>query len=106
MKANGRLIVIDGGFSKAYQKVTGIAGYTLIYDSYGMQLVAHQPFESAEASIKKGLEIVSTDVHRKTSENRLLIKDTDTGKELKVQIEDLENLLTAYRLGLIKQDRK
>ena len=106
VKANGKLIVIDGGLSKAYQKVTGIAGYTLIYDSYGMQLVAHQPFESAEASIKSGLEIVSTDVHRKASESRLLVKDTDTGKSLMYQIENLENLLKAYRYGLIKQDRK
>ncbi len=106
VKANGKLIVIDGGFSKAYQKVTGIAGYTLIFDSYGMQLVAHQPFESAEKSIREGLEIDSKDVHRKKTQNRLLVKDTDTGKILQYQINDLENLVKAYRLGIIKQDRK
>ena len=68
--------------------------------------MSHQPFESAENSIKSGLEIVSKDVHRKESQERLLVKDTDTGKSLKYQITDLEDLLKAYRHGLIKQDRK
>ena len=103
VKANGKLIVIDGGFSKAYQKVTGIAGYTLIYDSYGIKLVAHQPFESAEKSIRSGLEIISEDVHKKESKEQILVKDTDNGKNLSAQIENLKNLLKAYRLGLIKQ---
>lgn len=104
VKAGGRLIVIDGGLSKAYQKVTGIAGYTLIYDSFGMQLVSHEAFESAEKAVRTGLEINSTDVLREKTQNRLRVIDTDYGKVINKQIEDLQELLLAYRQGLINQD--
>jgi fructose-1,6-bisphosphatase-3 len=103
VKAGNKLIVIDGGMAKAYQKVTGIAGYTLIYDSFGLQLISHEPFESAEKAIETDSEIVSTDVHRETTNSRLRVFDTDTGLELNQQISALKELLQAYRMGLIKQ---
>jgi len=104
VKAGRKLIVIDGGLSKAYQKVTGIAGYTLIYDSFGMQLVSHEAFESAEKAIRTGLEIDSTDVLREKTQDRLRVIDTDNGIVLNEQIEDLHDLLKVYRQGLINQD--
>ncbi|MFO7895471.1 MAG: fructose-1,6-bisphosphatase [Candidatus Cloacimonadales bacterium] len=104
VKANNKLIVIDGGLAKAYQNVTGIAGYTLIYDSFGLQLISHEAFESAEKAIETDSEIVSSDVHRETTNSRLRVFDTDTGKELNRQILALKELLEAYRMGLIKQD--
>ena len=104
IKGDNKLIVIDGGLSKAYQSVTGIAGYTLIYDSYGMQLVSHEPFESAEKSIRTDSEIVSTDVHREVVKRRLRVYDTDTGKILNKHISALKDLLYAYKQGYIKQN--
>ncbi len=106
IKGDNKLIVIDGGLSKAYQSVTGIAGYTLIYDSYGLQLVSHEPFESAEKSIRTDSEIVSTDVHREIANRRLRVYDTDTGKRLKKQISSLKDLLYAYKQGYIKQNNQ
>ncbi len=103
MRADGKLIVIDGGFSRAYQSSTGIAGYTLIFNSQGIQLVQHEPFESAKAVIEKGSDIQSVTVIREFISNRMLVKDTDNGKILVDQVEDLKNLLDAYRLGLIKE---
>ena len=103
IKADNKLIVIDGGLAKAYQSVTGIAGYTLIYDSYGIQLVAHNPFESAEKSIQTDSEIVSTNVHRENTQQRLRVCDTDNGIEINRKISALKDLLHAYRKGLIKQ---
>lgn len=103
VKCNGKVLVIDGGFSKAYQKETGIAGYTLIYNSYGLRLVAHEPFESTEAAIEKESDIHSeTTIITRVMERRL-VGDTDAGKELKEQIADLEVLLAAYRSGEIKE---
>lgn len=102
IKANGKLFIIDGGLSKAYQRTTGIAGYTLRYSSYGLTLVAHEPFTSRENAI-----INETDLHseRQIVEKveRKLIKDTDKGKELKDQIADLEKLLDAYKNGSISE---
>ena len=102
IKANGKLFIIDGGLSKAYQKTTGIAGYTLRYSSYGLTLVAHEPFTSRENAI-----INETDLH---SEKQLVekverkrIKDTDKGKELMAQIADLEKLLEAYKSGAVSE---
>ena len=102
IKASGKLFIIDGGLSKAYQKTTGIAGYTLRYSSYGLTLVAHEPFTSRENAI-----INETDLH---SEKQLVekverkrIKDTDKGKELMAQIADLEKLLEAYKSGAISE---
>ena len=105
MRAEGKLIVIDGGFSRAYQSSTGIAGYTLIFNSQGIQLVQHEPFESAKAVIERGSDIQSVTVIREFISNRMLVKDTDNGKILASQIDDLKKLLDAYRLGLIKEKR-
>ncbi len=105
-KAGGKLLVIDGGFSKAYQPETGIAGYTLIFNSRGLQLVQHEPFESRQKAFEEGIDIKSTSFIVETNARRIRVKDTDQGKELKIQIADLEKLLTAYRLGLIKQKNK
>ena len=103
IKANGKLMVIDGGFSKAYQPETGIAGYTLVYHSRGFQLVQHEPFTSAQKAIAEGLDIKSTTQIVEMSAKRMMVKDTDKGKELIIQIEDLKKLLVAYNLGLIKE---
>ncbi|WP_411168305.1 fructose-1,6-bisphosphatase [Clostridium sp. MB05] len=102
IKANGKLIVIDGGFAKAYRSHTGIAGYTLIYNSYGFQLVAHEPFDSIEDAIVNEKDILSTITVVEKNLERRRVKDTDIGLELKRQIRDLKMLLTAYRKGLIK----
>lgn len=101
VKCNGKVLVIDGGFSKAYQKETGIAGYTLIYNSYGLILVAHEPFESTEAAIERESDIHSDSTIVKRVVLRRQVGDTDTGKELKERIKDLEALLEAYRSGRI-----
>lgn len=97
------MLVIDGGFSKAYQKETGIAGYTLIYNSYGLILAAHEPFESTEAAIEKESDIHSDSIIVKRVVQRKLVGDTDIGRELKEQIADLEMLLEAYRSGRITE---
>lgn len=103
IKCNGKVLVIDGGFSKAYQKETGIAGYTLIYNSYGLILAAHEAFESTEAAIEKESDIHSDSIVVKRVVERKLVGDTDVGKDLKEQIEDLEALLAAYRSGRIAE---
>lgn len=105
-KAGGKLLVIDGGFSKAYQPETGIAGYTLVFNSHGLQLVQHEPFESRQKAIEEGIDIKSTNFIVETNAKRIRVKDTDMGKVLQIQINDLEKLLAAYRLGLIKQKNK
>ncbi len=101
IKCGGKVLVIDGGFAKAYQKETGLAGYTLIYNSYGLILAAHEPFESLEAAIEKESDIHSDTFLIKRTAQRKLVESTDTGKELKEQIADLEQLLSAYRSGKI-----
>ena len=103
MKAGGKLLVIDGGFSKAYQPETGIAGYTLVYHSHGMQLVQHDPFQSRQKAIEEGQDIKSTTFVIEFNSQRMMVKDTDKGKELITQIQDLKKLLVAYRNGLIKE---
>ncbi len=103
VKCDGKVLVIDGGFSKAYQKETGIAGYTLIYNSHGMILAAHDPFESTEAAIEKENDIHAKSVTVKRMVERKLVGDTDIGRELKEQIKDLEHLLCAYRSGGIAE---
>ena len=105
VKAEGQLIVIDGGMSKAYQKVTGIAGYTLIYNSYGLVLVAHQPFESKRQSVESGKDIVSQATYLNKVKERKRVSDTDIGVQLKQQIFDLKMLLAAYRTGIIQESR-
>ena len=101
VKCGGRVLTIDGGFSKAYQKVTGIAGYTLVSNSYGFVLSTHEPLESVRAAVEDELDIHSTKRVVESVENRTLVADTDTGVEFKQQIADLERLIEAYRLGLI-----
>lgn len=103
IKANGKLLVIDGGFSKAYQPETGIAGYTLVYHSRGLQLVQHEPFQSRQKAIEEGQDIKSTTILIEFNSQRMMVKDTDKGAELITQIADLEKLLVAYRTGLIKE---
>lgn len=101
IKCGGKLFIIDGGFSKAYQGKTGIAGYTLVSNSYGMRLVAHEPFESAEAAIRNESDIFSDDVIVETMRDRKRVADTDIGNEIKERIYALESLLRAYRDGII-----
>ena len=102
IKAGGRLLVIDGGYSKPYQAETGIAGYTLIYNSYGLRLVQHEPFESAQKAIEQGLDIISETKVVEFVEKRKLVRDTDIGKKLIEQIDDLMQLLAAFRKGQIR----
>ena len=104
IKADGRLMVIDGGFAKAYHNTTGIAGYTLVYHSRGFQLVQHAPFTSTEEAISNGTDIQSTTQIVEMMGHRAMVNDTDKGAELREQIADLEKLLIAYRRGLIKNE--
>ena len=104
VKANGKRLVIDGGFSKAYQSQTGIAGYTLVYHSRGFQLVQHEPFESRQKAIEEGQDIISNTVLNEYNEKRMKVRDTDQGQILARQVTDLDKLLAAYRRGLIKEE--
>ena len=103
MRANGKRFVIDGGFSKPYQEKTGIAGYTLIYNSHGIQLVEHESFESREQAVLSGNDIQNVTLLQDFSQHRMRIKDTDKGRELLAQIADLEQLLAAYRSGQMRE---
>ena len=105
VKCGGKVIVIDGGFCKAYQKVTGIAGYTLIYNSYGLLLAAHEPFTSKEAAVSREIDIASNQVAVRYTSKRRLVGDTDNGKALRERIEELTRLLDAYRKGIIKEKK-
>ncbi|MBO5700240.1 MAG: fructose-1,6-bisphosphatase [Bacteroidales bacterium] len=102
IKAGGKLLMIDGGYSKAYQQETGIAGYTLIYNSYGLRLVQHESFESTQKAIEEGKDIISETKVVEFLDKRKLVRDTDMGKQLKLQIDDLKQLLVAFRKGLIR----
>lgn len=104
IKAGGKLMVIDGGFSQAYHKETGIAGYTLVYHSRGFQLVQHEPFSSTADAIRQCSDIKSTTQIVEMSTHRMRVADTDKGVELNRQIEELQKLLYAYRHGLIKEN--
>ena len=104
VKGGGRLIVIDGGFCKAYQPRTGIAGYTLIYNSYGLRLSSHMPFESIKTAVEKNADIHSTTQVFETMRQRMKVMDTDEGQEISEQIFDLSLLVNAYRSGIIKQN--
>lgn len=105
IKAGGKLLVIDGGLSRAYQPVTGIAGYTLIFTSHELNLVAHQPFESTASAISAEQDIHSVQSLVKQMPRRLLIDDTDEGEALRQRIDDLMALIAAYRSGVIKEAR-
>lgn len=103
IRANGKLMVIDGGFAKAYHRTTGIAGYTLVFHSSGFQLVQHEPFTSAEEAVENGSDIVSTTQIVELSRHRMRVRDTDKGKELQAQIDELSELLYAFRHGIVKE---
>jgi fructose-1,6-bisphosphatase-3 len=105
IKAGGRLMVIDGGFSEAYHSETGIAGYTLVYHSRGFQLVQHEPFTSARDAIVRETDIKSTTQIVEMSSHRMLVADTDKGEELRTQVADLKKLLYAYLHGILKEKR-
>ena len=103
VRASGMRLVIDGGFSKPYHETTGIAGYTLIYNSHGIQLVEHESFETKEKAIKEGTDIHSRVQLEEFKYHRMLVRDTDRGHELEEQIYNLQKLLMAYRHGVIKE---
>lgn len=106
IKAGGRLIVIDGGFCRAYQPTTGIAGYTLVFDSWGIHITAHEPFPGKETAIRDNKDILSTSMAFDRSENRIRIRETDIGHALQQTIDDLKELLAAFRRGEIKEDNR
>ena len=106
VKCGGKVIVIDGGFSEPYHRVTGIAGYTLIYNSYGLVLTAHEPFTSARKAVTEERDIVSNRVAVRYNSQRQHVGDTDAGKAIKQRIQELYDLLDAYRHGIIKEDKK
>ena len=103
VKANGKMMVIDGGFAKAYHDTTGIAGYTLVYHSRGFQLVQHEPFTSEEDAVTTGSDIVSTVEIVELNSARVCVRDTDIGRVLQGQIDELRMLLAAYRKGLLQE---
>ena len=103
IKANGKLFVIDGGFSKAYQKETGIAGYTLIYNSHGIVLVSHEPFVSTDIAIAEEQDILSSTVALQYTQDRIRVKDTDIGVKLQDSVDELEKLVYAYQNGILKE---
>ncbi len=102
VRAEGRLLVIDGGFCKGYHKTTGIAGYTLVFNSHGMSLKSHHPFESVEQALMKNVDIHSSSEIVETRNRRLMVADTDEGSEVKGEIDDLMQLLETYKTGEIK----
>ena len=99
VRANGKLLVIDGGFCKSYHKTTGIAGYTLIFNSHGIRIKSHQPFQSVYAALTENKDIESKSELVETEKERLMVRDTDDGKKIKEDIEGLKMLLRAYRSG-------
>ncbi len=103
IKANGKLIIIDGGLAKAYQKVTGIAGFTLIANSHGLLLAEHKPFESALKAIQENIDLESNTTSIFSYPQRLFVKDTDQGTKIQYRISALQDLIEAYRSGLIKE---
>jgi len=106
IKADGMLMVIDGGFAEAYHDTTGIAGYTLVYHSRGFELIQHEPFKNTKEAIQQGTDIKSSKQIVEMSGRRLLVRDTDKGRTILTQIEELKELLYAYRHGLIKEKRR
>jgi fructose-1,6-bisphosphatase-3 len=102
IKAEGRLMVIDGGFAEPYHKTTGIAGYTLVYHSRGFQLIQHEPFRSTRQAIVNGTDIKSEVQIVEMTGQRMKVRDTDRGRYIMQQISELRELLYAYRHGLLK----
>ena len=104
--SNDHLIVIDGGFCRAYQSYTGIAGYTMFFSSHGIRIAAHQPFGSRDEAIRLGKDITSTTILSENLPDRLYVGETDTGRALKNKISELQALLAAYRMGIIPEAEK
>ena len=104
IKAGGKQIIIDGGISKAYQKVTGIAGYTLVSNSHGTRLIAHEVFQNKENAIHNDTDILHSTTVVNYYKDAILIKNTYNGKNIQKQIDELRELIKAYRLGLIKSE--
>ena len=102
IKADGRLMVIDGGFAEPYHTTTGIAGYTLVYHSRGFELIQHEPFTSTKDAVLQGTDIKSSKQIVEMTGNRIMVRDTDKGRVLGEQIKELQELLYAYRHGIIK----
>lgn len=98
-----KVLIIDGGFCRAYHKETGIAGYTLIYNSYGLSLTAHEPFESTEKAIQEEKDIVSRQVAVRYNMKRQLVGDTDQGRQIRQRIRELKELIEAYRTAQLKE---
>ncbi len=105
IKAGGKIIDIDGGFARAYHSKTGIAGYTMVYSSRGLSLRAHQPFTSLQDVVYNNRDIESKVDVFDTMKNRMLVADTDQGKEIRSMIEDLKLLIEAYNKGIIRQQK-
>ena len=103
VKCGGKVLIIDGGFCRAYHKETGIAGYTLIYNSYGLSLTAHEPFESTEKAIQEEKDIVSRQVAVRYNMKRQLVGDTDQGQQIRQRIRELKELIEAYRTAQLKE---
>ena len=101
IKADGKLLVIDGGFCKAYHKTTGIAGYTLIFNSHGLRIKAHEPFETVTKAIEQNIDIVSSSEIIETENHRVMVRDTDNGAEIQEEIADLKQLLRYYNDGIL-----
>ena len=106
IKGGGKLIVIDGGFCRAYQPTTGIAGYTLIYNSNCIRIVSHQPFAGRRNAIRENVDIASSSEVFERMEKRIKIAETDVGAQLQKQVDDLKALLRAYRMGAVTEDHK
>ena len=106
IKADGMLMVIDGGFSKSYHRTTGIAGYTLVYHSRGFELIQHEPFTSTAEAVASGTDIKSSKQIVEMAGRRIRVRDTDKGRQIQQQITELRSLLHAYRHGIIKENTK
>ncbi|MBQ9592750.1 MAG: fructose-bisphosphatase class III, partial [Lachnospiraceae bacterium] len=106
IRCHGRVLIIDGGFSKPYHEKTHLAGYTLVYNSWGLRLMAHQPFTSAEDAIREDSDVHSDGVWIERKGHRIAVADTDNGRRMQEQIEDLRELLEAYRSGAIREKVK
>ena len=106
IKGGGKLIVIDGGFCKAYQPTSGIAGYTLTFNSYCLRIISHQPFAGKEKAVKENFDISSTGRVFEKLDRRMMVGGTDEGKRLKAEIADLRRLLEAFRAGAVKEDHR
>ena len=100
VKADGKVLVIDGGFSRPYHDETGIAGYTLVFNSHGMQLVQHEPFESRQKAITQGVDIKGTRFLVEFDTKRMMVRDTDRGRQIQQQVDDLKRLLEVYKLRI------